>query len=538
MRRRTAPARAFASSTSFLPSPLFSSLSAALALSDFDLLRRLGSGAFAEVYLAVPRVPIPGVAWPQTGQFGENNATPGGAWPASVPPSAVALKVVDKHLLTRTPGAVDAVRRERDVMDALGGLAAAAAAAAGEADASGPPSTSSSLSLARLPPGLHPLWAATRTVRLLFTFQDPASLYFGLEACPGGDLFSQLAARGRLRVSDALPYLADAVAALAALAAAGISHRDVKPENLLLDGGGRLKLGDFGCAAWAEKPGGPSTSTSPPATSAVPPHPLARATRCPSFVGTADYVPPEALGGLNSSSSSESGEEEEEGGGEKQTRRARRPPAPPPPPFAADAWALGCVAYQLLVGVPPFRAATEYLTYQRVAAGDLRWPGRGSGKGGRNGGSEGSSEGARSEKESGPDTAGDALPPSAVDLITCLLDPDPATRLGGGGPGGGGMESVMTHPFFSSVRWSEPGGGLTAPPPVPPPPSDGGAPGSDAVSAEEDAVDWELASLAAALPVHYSYEPGQVPPPGATGVVPAAPPRPASPGVAWEDWGG
>ena len=278
-----------------------------------------------------------------------------GGWRSAIPPSAVALKVVDKHLLTRTPSAVDAVRRERDVMDALGGLAAAAAAAAEEAPST--PSSSStspsSASLSRLPPGLHRLWAATRTVRLLFTFQDASSLYFGLEACPGGDLFGQLSARGRLRLGDALPYLADAVAALASLAAVGVTHRDVKPENFMLDGGGRLKLGDFGCAAWAG--GGadaaappqpllppPSSSSSPPAAAAA--HPLARAARVPSFVGTADYVPPEALGGLNSSSSSSSseGEEEGEGGGKARPTRPPRPPPPPPPlpsPRTPGRWA-------------------------------------------------------------------------------------------------------------------------------------------------------------------------------------------------------
>ena len=557
-KRRPSP-RAFISQPRF-PPPFLSFHSAALTLADFDLLRRLGSGAFAEVYLAIPKVPIPGVARdPAVSLPTSASAAVGrnGGWRSAIPPSAVALKVVDKHLLTRTPSAVDAVRRERDVMDALGGLAAAAAAAAEEAPST--PSSSStspsSASLSRLPPGLHRLWAATRTVRLLFTFQDASSLYFGLEACPGGDLFGQLSARGRLRLGDALPYLADAVAALASLAAVGVTHRDVKPENFMLDGGGRLKLGDFGCAAWAG--GGadaaappqpllppPSSSSSPPAAAAA--HPLARAARVPSFVGTADYVPPEALGGLNSSSSSSSseGEEEGEGGGKaRPTRPPRPPPPPPPPPFAADAWALGCLAYQLLVGVPPFRAATEYLTYQRIAAHDLRWPGGGRGGAAGSGGEEEEvAAGARAGSPllaEGGDSAGEALPPPAVDLITRLLDPDPATRLGGGGPGGGGMGAVMAHPFFQAVDWSAPGGGLPAPPPVPPPPPlEGDYPGEDAISAAEDEVDWELASLAAALPIRYSYDPGQATPPGASGLVPPPPPRPASPGVAGQDWGG
>ena len=554
---------------------------ATLTLADFNLARRLGSGAFAEVYLATPRVPIPGVAWPPLPPPSDDNGGGDGTAPSTFAPAApaVALKVVDKHLLTRTPGAVDAVRRERDIMDVLGGLASAAAAAeggggggtaGGEGSGRGgaaPASPAATAALARLPPGLHPLWAATRTVRLLFTFQDAASLYFGLEACPGGDLFAQVAARGRLRPADARPYLADAVAALAALGAVGVAHRDVKPENLMLDAGGRLKLGDFGCAAWVRGRGGGGGEEGPPpppagvgTPSPAAHHPLARGARAPTFVGTADYVPPEALGGLNNSSSDGDGGSEEAAAGDAGEAavpaRPRHPPHPPPPPFAADAWALGCVAYQLLVGVPPFRAATEYLTYQRIAAHDLRWPGRRPGRGGGGGGGgdgseEAGCEGGGSGADAGADAsdAGDTLPADAVDLITRLLDPNPATRLGaggdsdsgggGGGGGGGGMEAVMRHPFFLGVAWDTPGGGLAAPPPVPPPPSrsDATASGGDAIDAEEDEVDWELASLAAALPVTYSYEAGQVTPAGATGVVPPPPPRPASPAVAGQDWG-
>lgn len=66
--------------------------------------------------------------------------------------------------------------------------------------------------------------------------------------------------------------------------------------------------------------------------------------------------------------------------------------------YPADLWALGCIIYQMLVGKPPFRGASEYLTFQLVAAGDYSVP--------------------------------DALDPSARDVIGKLLLLDPQQRLG------------------------------------------------------------------------------------------------------------
>lgn len=66
--------------------------------------------------------------------------------------------------------------------------------------------------------------------------------------------------------------------------------------------------------------------------------------------------------------------------------------------YAADLWALGCVVYQMLVGKPPFKAGTEYLTFQLISAGQVDMP--------------------------------TSLPSHAQDLLRRLLLPDATKRLG------------------------------------------------------------------------------------------------------------
>jgi 3-phosphoinositide dependent protein kinase-1 len=283
-----------------------------------------------------------------------------------------ALKVVDKAYVVRH-GAVEALRRERAILDRL----------------------------------THP-----GVVRLHFTFQDALSVYLGLEYCPGGELFDQIRAAGRLGAGAARFYAAEVVLMLGALREAGVVHRDLKPENLLLAADGHLKLVDFGsakelptAAAAAPAPAPPETEGGPaasppappeapeaPAPPPPPPPPPApspfkpRGARSASLVGTADYVSPEVLHNRGVT-------------------------------FAADLWALGCVLHHMLSGRPPFRAASEYLTFQRVAAGDA-------------------------------DPLPEGAPPAAAALVGALLRVDPGERLGARDLG-----ELRAHPFFEGVDW-------------------------------------------------------------------------------------
>lgn len=250
---------------------------------------------------------------------------------------------------------------------------------------------------------------------LCFTFQDDDSLYLGLEHCPNGELFEQLRERGALPLNEAVQYAAEVVDVLGYLRSQEVVHRDLKPENLLLDADGHLKLIDFGSAKslGAPLPGGPRASGSH--------H------RATSFVGTAEYVSPEVLSNLGVG-------------------------------YASDLWALGCVVYQMLAGRPPFKGASEYLTFQLVSARELEFP------------------------------AG--FPAVAKDLVDKLLALDPAERLGAAD-----LAELRAHPFFGGVDWSAVRA-APAPPFAPRPP-----PNPDDV-----ALDWELTSLFAASQPKVRYE--------------------------------
>ncbi|XP_045771083.1 citron rho-interacting kinase isoform X5 [Maniola jurtina] len=90
--------------------------------------------------------------------------------------------------------------------------------------------------------------------RLQYAFQDSSNLYLVMELCNGGDLAGLLARRNHpLSERDAAFYIAEVAHALKALHAMGYVHRDVKPQNILLDRCGHVKLGDFGsCARLSE----------------------------------------------------------------------------------------------------------------------------------------------------------------------------------------------------------------------------------------------------------------------------------------------
>uniref|UniRef100_V5EUS3 non-specific serine/threonine protein kinase n=2 Tax=Kalmanozyma brasiliensis (strain GHG001) TaxID=1365824 RepID=V5EUS3_KALBG len=178
-------------------------------------------------------------------------------------------------------------------------------------------------------------------VTLFWTFQDRESLYFVLELASNGELLNFIRKHGSFDVDSARFYAAQLADTIDAMHTAGVVHRDVKPENILLDARRRMKITDFGSAkivhAVDDVGGEASTTTEAPAQKAPG--------RAASFVGTAEYVSPELL-----------------------VEKAQ--PAGKP----ADWWAFGCVLFQMLAGRPPFKGVNEYQTLQKVKHREFSFP--------------------------------------------------------------------------------------------------------------------------------------------------------------------
>jgi len=84
--------------------------------------------------------------------------------------------------------------------------------------------------------------------KLHASIQDRKYIYFLLELLPGGEFFSFLQSAGRLSEDKSRFYSASVVLALEELHKNKIAYRDLKPENMVMDGRGYVKLVDFGLA--------------------------------------------------------------------------------------------------------------------------------------------------------------------------------------------------------------------------------------------------------------------------------------------------
>ena len=85
-------------------------------------------------------------------------------------------------------------------------------------------------------------------VKLHFCFQTAEHVYLVMDYVPGGDLMGLFMRLDTLPEKEARFYAAQTVRAIESLHKLGYAHRDIKPDNLLLDASGHLKLADLGLA--------------------------------------------------------------------------------------------------------------------------------------------------------------------------------------------------------------------------------------------------------------------------------------------------
>lgn len=241
-------------------------------------------------------------------------------------------------------------------------------------------------------------------VSLYYSFQDDDYLYLIMEFLPGGDLMTMLIKYDVFSEDITRFYIAECVLAIEAIHQLGFIHRDIKPDNILIDKSGHIKLSDFGLSTGFHKTHDSSyykqlLDKEPPRQDAI--HLTisnrqqlltwrkSRRLMAYSTVGTPDYIAPEIF--VRKGYSQE-----------------------------CDWWSLGAIMFECLVGWPPFCSESPQETYRKI----LNWQ----------------------ETLSFPDDI--HLSPESEDLIRRLLI-DQEHRLGRGG-----ASEIKQHPFFRGVDWA------------------------------------------------------------------------------------
>jgi len=202
-------------------------------------------------------------------------------------------------------------------------------------------------------------------VDLYYAFQTQDELYLAMDLCVGGTLFyflNQLEP-GIKNEQVAKFYLAEIIIAMEFIHWKNIMYRDLKPENVLIDIDGHIKIADFGLAKKLRHPEDLSST----------------------FWGSPEYLAPEMLLGA------------------KHDRRV-------------DFYTLGCLSYELLVGIPPFYAEDKQEMAREILSGTLFFP-------------SGVSEEAR-------------------DLMKWILSKDPQNRPSS-------FSEIKNHKFFEDIHWGK-----------------------------------------------------------------------------------
>ena len=281
-------------------------------------------------------------------------------------------------------------------------------------------------------------------VKIYGAFEADGKIHLIMDFLPNGDLSYFIKANFPLKDEIIRFYSAEIVLFLEYMQSKKLIHRDLKPQNIMIDEKGHLKVIDFGTVRKlgyyydkremkfkeekvferidSEDIKGVKNIVNPDEEDADEDDydedeededddeendendinisekkkkriQKVRVKRSMTFVGTAEYISPEVIGDR-------------------------------PAEFGTDIWAFGVMLYQMYYNTTPFKAITTYLTFRKIEKPEITFP-------------------------------DDKIPEPAKDLILKILVADPKKRLGGGDPGTQyDMAHLKKHAFFKKIKWN------------------------------------------------------------------------------------
>ena len=192
-------------------------------------------------------------------------------------------------------------------------------------------------------------------ITLYASFQDSSNIYMCMEYIIGGELFTQLRKVGRFSGDTARFYAQEIVLALQYLHSKGVVYRDLKPENLLIDSEGHIKITDFGFAkvvedrTWTLCGSQDNNARTAHQEQLLGRWHVANGSVCglfafvPSVLPAPEYLAPEII----------------------QSKGHNK---------GVDWWALGILIFEMLAGYPPFYDENPFGIYQKILQNHIDFP--------------------------------------------------------------------------------------------------------------------------------------------------------------------